>query len=205
MNDIGSSFQESATQSAFVTLAAHHTNLESTLRLHSQKLDVLTQRTEPLPPSHQREQLPTDTMAHIRARTTSALQATHFLEDPPALPRPPLAPILHASASPAEVAHLVRLPTHAVNEAVRVSGPIPTMSGSEALTLVPVVYGGGTHTVLRLLPGPSLPYTAFDMILPEPAAFCDPMDMTADRYPTFTSRNCNWTSIFATIKQPALL
>ncbi|KAH9049989.1 hypothetical protein EDB84DRAFT_1585396 [Lactarius hengduanensis] len=29
--------------------------------------------------------------------------------------------------------------------------------------------------------------------------------MTADRYPAFTSRNCNWTSVFAMIKQPALL
>jgi hypothetical protein len=71
-----------------------------------------------------------------------------------------------------------------------------------------MVHNSKTYAVLQLSPGPSPPYTAFDMnhmILPEPAAFCDPMNMSIDQYPTFTSRNCNWTSIFAMIKRPALL
>ena len=217
MDEIGSSFQESATQSAFVTLAAHHSSLKSTQWLHSQKLDVLTQCTKPLSPSCQREKLPTDTPAHFQARTASTpqghsqcrnacslcappnpVQATHILEDPPAPPWPPLAPILQASA-PAEAVHMVTLPTHTVNEAVHISGPIPTTSGSETLTLVPMVHGGKTHMVLQLLPGPSPPYTAFDMIFSEPAAFCDLVDMTADQYPTFTSQNCNWNLIVTMI------
>jgi hypothetical protein len=71
-----------------------------------------------------------------------------------------------------------------------------------------MVHNSKTYAVLQLSPGPSPPYTAFDMnhmILPEPAAFCDPMNMSIDQYPTFTSRNCNCTSIFAMIKRPALL
>lgn len=95
--------------------------------------------------------------------------------------------------------------THTVKKTAHIPGPIPTTPGSKALTLVSVVCSGETHTGLWLLPGPSPPYTPFNMILPEPVACCDQMDMTVDQYPTFTSCNCNWTSIFAIIKQPALL
>jgi len=70
---------------------------------------------------------------------------------------------------------------------------------------VAVVHNSKNYSVLRLSPGPLSPYTPFDMILPEPAAFCEAMSMSLARYPTFMARNCNWTSILAMVKQPALV
>ncbi|KAH8995286.1 hypothetical protein EDB86DRAFT_2804633 [Lactarius hatsudake] len=143
----------------------------------------------------------------------SPVQVTQVFENQPIrVPRPHPPPPTTQASGLTEAACTARLSTHAVTEVpvAHVPGPavVPTvsgLSGFETLTPVSIVHDGKTHTALRLLPGPSPPYTPFDMVLPEPVAFCDPMNMTVDRYPTFTSRNCNWTSVFAMIKQPALL
>jgi hypothetical protein len=161
---------------------------------------VLTRCTEPLSPTRQREQEPTSATAHFRTSTDGTNSKTP--STPQCLCR--VACSLHAS--PVQVTRAFEnQPIPHPPPAIQGSAPIPTISSFETLTLVSMVHNSETYTVLQLSPGPSPPYTAFDMILPEPAAFCDPMNMAIDQYPTFTSRNCNWTSIFAMIKWPALL
>jgi hypothetical protein len=132
----------------------------------------------------------------------SSVQVTQAFENQPILHPSP--PAIQGSA-PMEAMHMATSSTHTVNNVVHVLGPIPTISSFETLTLVSMVHNSETYTVLQLSPSPSPPYTAFDMILPEPTAFCDPMNMSIDQYPTFTSCNSNWTSIFAMIKRLALL
>jgi len=214
VNKLGSAFRESATQSAFVSLAARHTSLETTLRSHSQKLDVLTRRTEPLSPSHQQA-----STSQSRTRTP---ESTHLTPPPPCLCG--IACTLHASPVHSPQRPTIQLlPPATTKESTNTTppSPVPVLpvgcipasntnilsppAHPEILSLASVVHNGETFSVLRLSPGPSPPYTAFDMILPEPSAFCDPMSMTINHYPEFTSRKCNWTSMFAMIQQPALL
>jgi len=115
---------------------------------------------------------------------------------------PHVCAVLHAPIYSPQ--HLTtQLPPQTTTKEPANTTPISVMechSPLEILSLASVVHNGKTFSVLWISPSPSLPYTAFDMILPEPVAFCDPMSMTVNHYPTFTSQKCNWTSIFALVE-----
>jgi hypothetical protein len=174
---IGSAFSEATTQSAFMSLAARHTSLESTLR-------TLTRRTEPLSPSRQR----TATI-HLREEDAcTTLPNTSCMC--PQHPAPP---------------KMAELPTSS-SEPIHLPVPSASMSGttsiSDSLSPITMSHNGGDFRVLRLTASPYPSPNPYDMILPEPAAFCSPVSMLQPQYPVFTARNCAWASVFQMIKQP---
>jgi hypothetical protein len=59
--------------------------------------------------------------------------------------------------------------------------------------------------VLPLSPGPSPPRTFADLILPDPAAFCNIASTSPPSYPLFTAATCSWQVMFTHIKQPQRL
>jgi hypothetical protein len=74
--------------------------------------------------------------------------------------------------------------------------------------LVPVIitHAGKAFHVLLLSPTVPTAYrTGRDLIIPAPAAFCDPMSLAAPQFPSFSHANCNWSAVFEMVKQPALL
>ena len=70
------------------------------------------------------------------------------------------------------------------------------------LTPVTVTVLNKTYTVLPLSPGPTPLRTNADLILPASVAFTDLKDSSVPRYPTFTARSCNWTSVLSMVRQP---
>jgi hypothetical protein len=195
VNELGSAFRESATQSAFVALAARHTSLEAALRSQSVQLDVLTRRTEPLSPSRLREHGPNRITFQTQHRYRDASPNLADVS-------PNLADVTNNTACAACSVHVSpshcdqSLPAPPVSlpsvSSSNLTGSTPTRkNGQDAhpaaniLHPVAVVHNSKTYSVLQLSSGPLSPYTPFDMILPEPAAFCDAMSMSLAQYPTF--------------------
>ena len=72
---------------------------------------------------------------------------------------------------------------------------------SELLPIIVKVHGK-TYNVLPLSPGLNALRTNADLILPPPAAFANMKGSSSPQYPRFTSTGCNWTAVFAAIRQP---
>ena len=226
---IAATFSEASTQTAFMSLATRQKELESSLRVQTAQLNILTNRTEPLSPSYRRsdvrDALVSATIGLTPERRDGPSQVA-YRSDPPSLPPSLCAHCGHHGTPDRDSSHLHEQPlTAPVGPSPMLPSADPVGAGSELqhshfnlnvsvmpprndLCVVLVKAHSRLFHVLRLCPGPMAPPTPFDIILPAAAAFCNSVEKvqaSQSQYPTFTPSTCGWHAIFEQIIHPALL
>jgi hypothetical protein len=190
-------FHESPTQNAFSSISAQMHGMNQFMESTSNKLAVLTRRTDPLSPSKHPN--------HNHPHPPTFLPINFF----PYANNNADTPNLLPSTSSKSVSHHVSEPEspHLNTGSTMPSSTPNFLLGSNVLIPILITLSNQPYHVLPLTPpvachsGPSRPlvHTAHDLILPPASAFF------SSTYPTFSTVDCSWQYLLDKVMNPSCL